>query len=312
MYQRAKIGGYCHLNLGEEATCVGLCAGMQPNDYLFTNYREHGYALARGIDPGRDHGRAVRPRRRRLARPRRVDAPVRLGQAADGRLRHRRRAASARHRRGPGHRPQRRATTRWCARWATRRPISAPSTSRSTWPRCGNCPWCTRSSTTASAWAPRSRLARRSPRCTRRRARTASPASRSTATTSWPCATRSAKRSSAPAPTASRRLIEHQELPPQGPFRGRSGPLSLGRLPAADSRRRTRWPRLGGAAQASGVHRRRGPGSSSKKRSTARSTPPSSSPTRAPSRTRASSSSSATRPRSPTSRRRCPARTHGQ
>ena len=28
MYQRAKIGGYCHLNLGEEATCVGLAAGM--------------------------------------------------------------------------------------------------------------------------------------------------------------------------------------------------------------------------------------------------------------------------------------------
>jgi pyruvate dehydrogenase E1 component alpha subunit len=53
MYQRAKIGGYCHLNLGEEATCVGLAAGMQPTDYLFTNYREHGYALARGIDPDR-------------------------------------------------------------------------------------------------------------------------------------------------------------------------------------------------------------------------------------------------------------------
>jgi pyruvate dehydrogenase E1 component alpha subunit len=53
MYQRAKIGGYCHLNLGEEATCVGLVAGMQPNDYLFTNYREHGYAIARGIDPGK-------------------------------------------------------------------------------------------------------------------------------------------------------------------------------------------------------------------------------------------------------------------
>ena len=53
MYQRARIGGYCHLNLGEEATCVGMSAGMQPGDYLFTNYREHGYALARGIDPGR-------------------------------------------------------------------------------------------------------------------------------------------------------------------------------------------------------------------------------------------------------------------
>jgi pyruvate dehydrogenase E1 component subunit alpha len=53
MYQRARIGGYCHLNLGEEATCVGIASGMQPNDYLFTNYREHGYALARGIEPDR-------------------------------------------------------------------------------------------------------------------------------------------------------------------------------------------------------------------------------------------------------------------
>jgi pyruvate dehydrogenase E1 component alpha subunit len=53
MYQRAKIGGYCHLNLGEEATCVGVAAAMQPTDYLFTNYREHGYALARGIEPER-------------------------------------------------------------------------------------------------------------------------------------------------------------------------------------------------------------------------------------------------------------------
>jgi pyruvate dehydrogenase E1 component alpha subunit len=53
MYQRAKIGGYCHLNLGEEATCVGLCAAMRPTDYLFTNYREHGYAIAKGIEAGR-------------------------------------------------------------------------------------------------------------------------------------------------------------------------------------------------------------------------------------------------------------------
>ena len=53
MYQRARIGGYCHLNLGEEATCVGLIAAMRPEDYLFTNYREHGYALARGLEPCR-------------------------------------------------------------------------------------------------------------------------------------------------------------------------------------------------------------------------------------------------------------------
>jgi pyruvate dehydrogenase E1 component alpha subunit len=53
MYTRAKIGGYCHLNLGEEATVVGLVAALEPTDYLFTNYREHGYALAKGIEPGR-------------------------------------------------------------------------------------------------------------------------------------------------------------------------------------------------------------------------------------------------------------------
>jgi pyruvate dehydrogenase E1 component alpha subunit len=52
MYARAKIGGYCHLNLGEEATVVGLMAALRPTDYLFTTYRDHGYALARGMDPG--------------------------------------------------------------------------------------------------------------------------------------------------------------------------------------------------------------------------------------------------------------------
>lgn len=52
-YQQAEIGGYCHLNLGEEATVVGTGAAMRPTDYLFTNYREHGYALVKGIDPGR-------------------------------------------------------------------------------------------------------------------------------------------------------------------------------------------------------------------------------------------------------------------
>ncbi len=52
-YTQALIGGYCHLNLGEEATVVGLMSTLQPTDYLFTNYREHGYAIARGIDPKR-------------------------------------------------------------------------------------------------------------------------------------------------------------------------------------------------------------------------------------------------------------------
>lgn len=52
-YTEAQIGGYCHLNLGEEATITGAMAALEAEDYVFTNYREHGYALARGIAPGR-------------------------------------------------------------------------------------------------------------------------------------------------------------------------------------------------------------------------------------------------------------------
>jgi dihydrolipoamide dehydrogenase len=50
-YTKAKIGGYCHLNIGEEATVVGGIVPLKPNDYIFTSYREHGHAIARGIDP---------------------------------------------------------------------------------------------------------------------------------------------------------------------------------------------------------------------------------------------------------------------
>ena len=50
-YTKAKIGGYCHLNIGEEATVVGGILPLQLNDYIFTSYREHGHAIARGIDP---------------------------------------------------------------------------------------------------------------------------------------------------------------------------------------------------------------------------------------------------------------------
>ena len=52
MYTRAKIGGYCHLNIGEEATVVGAITALQPEDYLFASYRDHGIALARGTEAG--------------------------------------------------------------------------------------------------------------------------------------------------------------------------------------------------------------------------------------------------------------------
>ena len=51
MYAKAKIGGFLHLCIGEEATIVGAVDALQPTDYLISTYREHGQALARGTDP---------------------------------------------------------------------------------------------------------------------------------------------------------------------------------------------------------------------------------------------------------------------
>src|SRR5207247_960076 len=51
MYQLAKIGGFCHLNIGEEATIVGTISALRRTDYVYSTYREHGHAIAKGIDP---------------------------------------------------------------------------------------------------------------------------------------------------------------------------------------------------------------------------------------------------------------------
>jgi pyruvate dehydrogenase E1 component alpha subunit len=53
MYARQKIAGFLHLYIGEEAVATGAIAALQDNDYIVTHYRDHGHALARGIDPGR-------------------------------------------------------------------------------------------------------------------------------------------------------------------------------------------------------------------------------------------------------------------
>src|ERR1700754_1898898 len=50
-YKAARIGGYCHLSSGQEATCVGVIEAMQEDDLLVTGYRSHGFALARGTSP---------------------------------------------------------------------------------------------------------------------------------------------------------------------------------------------------------------------------------------------------------------------
>jgi pyruvate dehydrogenase E1 component alpha subunit len=51
MYAKAKIGGFLHLCIGEEATIVGATQALREGDYLMSTYREHGQALARGTHP---------------------------------------------------------------------------------------------------------------------------------------------------------------------------------------------------------------------------------------------------------------------
>jgi pyruvate dehydrogenase E1 component alpha subunit len=50
MYTRAKIGGFLHLYEGQEAVGVGSIAALKPEDHIITNYRDHGHAIARGLD----------------------------------------------------------------------------------------------------------------------------------------------------------------------------------------------------------------------------------------------------------------------
>ncbi|MDA8178601.1 MAG: pyruvate dehydrogenase (acetyl-transferring) E1 component subunit alpha [Desulfobacteria bacterium] len=52
-YGQGKIGGFLHLYIGEEAVAVGAMAALRPEDDVITHYRDHGYVLARGIDPKR-------------------------------------------------------------------------------------------------------------------------------------------------------------------------------------------------------------------------------------------------------------------
>jgi pyruvate dehydrogenase E1 component subunit alpha len=49
LYSAARIRGFMHLYIGEEAVAVGVMQALRPEDNIVTTYREHGHALARGI-----------------------------------------------------------------------------------------------------------------------------------------------------------------------------------------------------------------------------------------------------------------------
>ncbi len=53
MYALAKIAGFLHLYIGEEAIAVGAIAAIREDDYVISAYRDHGHCLAKGSDPGR-------------------------------------------------------------------------------------------------------------------------------------------------------------------------------------------------------------------------------------------------------------------
>src|SRR5207237_3998260 len=50
-YALGKIGGFCHLYIGQEAISTGVMSMIRPDDYVITAYRDHGQALARGCRP---------------------------------------------------------------------------------------------------------------------------------------------------------------------------------------------------------------------------------------------------------------------
>ena len=49
-YQQQKIGGFCHLYIGQEAVAVGTVAAARNDDFIITAYRDHGHAIARGAN----------------------------------------------------------------------------------------------------------------------------------------------------------------------------------------------------------------------------------------------------------------------
>jgi pyruvate dehydrogenase E1 component alpha subunit len=50
-YALGRIGGFCHLYIGQEACGTGAISALRDDDYVITTYRDHGQALARGMAP---------------------------------------------------------------------------------------------------------------------------------------------------------------------------------------------------------------------------------------------------------------------
>jgi acetoin:2,6-dichlorophenolindophenol oxidoreductase subunit alpha len=52
LFLKGEVHGTTHLAAGQEAVPVGVCAALEPGDYVTGTYRGHGHALAKGTEPG--------------------------------------------------------------------------------------------------------------------------------------------------------------------------------------------------------------------------------------------------------------------
>ncbi len=50
-YAIGKIGGFCHLHIGQEGACAGSISPLRDDDYVVSSYRSHTQAIAKGITP---------------------------------------------------------------------------------------------------------------------------------------------------------------------------------------------------------------------------------------------------------------------
>ncbi|MDX1495091.1 MAG: pyruvate dehydrogenase (acetyl-transferring) E1 component subunit alpha, partial [Longimicrobiales bacterium] len=50
-YAIGKIGGFCHLHIGQEAGAAGCIKPLREDDYVMSAYREHTQAIAKGVSP---------------------------------------------------------------------------------------------------------------------------------------------------------------------------------------------------------------------------------------------------------------------
>ena len=51
LYGMGKIGGFCHLYIGQEAVVVGIQSAQIEGDSIVTSYRDHGHMIACDMDP---------------------------------------------------------------------------------------------------------------------------------------------------------------------------------------------------------------------------------------------------------------------